>query len=233
MQIDIFASGSKGNSYQISDGKTLLLLEAGIPFKELQKKQGYRMGEEAGVLISHEHLDHSRAVRDVLKRGMNVYMSRGTKEVLGLENRAVVEIKAKGQFTIGTFTILPFETEHDAKEPLGFLLQSKATGEKLLFATDTYFIRYKFKGLTHVMIECNYAKDILDRNCEEKNVPSPLRQRLLESHFSLENVKNFHKASDLSQLKETYLIHLSDSNSDAARFKKEIQAITGTPVYVV
>lgn len=59
--------------------------------------------------------------------------------------------------------MLPVKTEHDAKEPLGFLIYSRTTREKLLFATDTYYIRYRFPGLTHIMIECNYAIDIMCR----------------------------------------------------------------------
>ncbi|EDO0821657.1 MBL fold metallo-hydrolase, partial [Listeria monocytogenes] len=57
-------------------------------------------------------------------------------------------------------------------------------------------------------------------------------KRVLQSHFSLENVKDFLKANDLSQLREIHLLHISEKNGDKERFKKEIQAMTGVPVYV-
>ena len=82
------------------------------------------------------------------------------------------------------------------------------------------------------MIECNYALDILNENVKNGRIGAFLKNRVLKSHFSLENVKEFIKATDLSELKEVWLLHLSDSNSNAERFKKEIQAITGTPVYI-
>src|SRR5690606_25201550 len=110
-------------------------------------------------------------------------------------------IQAKKQFQIGTWTILPFDTQHDVAEPLGFLL-SNTSGDKLLFATDTYYIRYKFKGLTHIMIECNYSLDILNENIAAGRVPQVMKKRLMRSHFSLENVKDMLQANDLSKLQE-------------------------------
>ena len=47
-------------------------------------------------------------------------------------------VKALEEFQLGTFQVLPFDVEHDVPEPLGFLLTSTATGEKLLYFTDTY-----------------------------------------------------------------------------------------------
>jgi phosphoribosyl 1,2-cyclic phosphodiesterase len=52
-------------------------------------------------------------------------------------------------------------------------------------------------------------------------------KRLVNSHFSLENVLEFLKANDTNKLKEIYLMHLSDKNSDAELFKNEIEKLTG------
>ncbi len=175
--------------------------------------------------------DHSKAVKEIMRAGIDCYMSRGTAEALGLSGHRINVIKAKQQFRIGTWTILPFETQHDAQEPLGFLLANQA-GDKLLYATDTYYIRYKFHGLTHIMVECNYSLDNLKRNVEAGAVPKELKSRILKSHFSLENVKRFLQANDLGKVQEIWLLHLSDGNSDAERFKREIQSLTGKPTYI-
>jgi len=175
--------------------------------------------------------DHCKAVKEIMRAGIDCYMSRGTAEALGVSGHRLNIIKAKQQFRIGTWAILPFETQHDSAEPLGFLLVNQA-GDKLLYATDTYYIRYKFHGLTHIMVECNYAADILKRNVEAGAVPKELKGRILKSHFSLENVKQFLRANDLSRVREIWLLHLSDGNSDAERFKWEIQSMTGKPVYI-
>lgn len=230
MDIKVLASSSRANAYRISDGKTALLLEAGLSYKELQRALGFKTTELTAVLITHEHKDHSRAVADLAKAGIDCYMSAGTKEALGLSGHRIHELWPRVQTQIGTWTVLPFETQHDAAEPLGYLLASGQ--EKLLFATDTYYIRYKFNELTHIMVECNYAADILQENVEAERIPAALKQRLLQSHFSLANVKEFLRANDLSKVEEIHLLHLSDGNSDEARFKREIQELTGRVVMV-
>ena len=231
IEIVPLASGSRGNCYWLTDGSTPLLLEAGIQFKEIQKQLNFRVSELAGCLISHEHKDHSKAVPDMMKAGVNCYMSQGTVEALDVTGHRIHIIKAKQQFQLGTWTILPFETQHDAREPVGVILANQ-DGDKLLYATDTYYIRYRFAGLTHVMIECNYSLDILRANVAAGLVEPALKNRILQSHFSLEHVKDFLKANDLSKVREIWLLHLSDGNSDAERFKREIQELTGKPVYV-
>jgi len=226
-----YASGSRGNCYRITDGRTPLLLECGIPYKEIQKKLNFRISEIVACLISHEHQDHSKSVRDLMKVGIDCYMSKGTAEALDVSGHRLHIIKARQQFHIGSWVVLPFETQHDAVEPLGFLLANQ-DGDKLLYATDTYYIRYKFRDLTHIMIECNYAADILKTNVKAGLVEPALKSRILKSHFSLENVKSFLKANDLSKIQEIWLLHMSDGNSDEARFKREIQELTGKMVFV-
>ena len=231
IEIIPLASGSHGNCYRVTDGSTPLLLECGISYKRIQQGLDFRVSDLVGCLISHEHKDHCKAVADVMRAGIDVYISQGTIDALGLNRgHRVHSVKAREQFGVGTWTILPFETQHDAEEPLGFLLASKAG--KVLYATDTYYIRYRFSGLTHIMIECNYSMDILQRNVEDGAIPKTLKDRVLRSHFSLENVKEFLKANDLSQVREIWLLHLSDENGDAERFKREVQELTGKEVYI-
>ena len=166
-----------------------------------------------------------------MRAGIDCYMSRGTAEALGLSGHRLNIIKAKQQFQVGTWTILPFETEHDAAEPLGFLMANQ-DGERILYATDTYFIRYRFANLNVIAVECNYSLDILRTNVANGSVEPALKSRILKSHFSLENVKEFLMANDLSKVEAIFLLHLSDNNSNAERFKREIQELTGRMVFI-
>jgi phosphoribosyl 1,2-cyclic phosphodiesterase len=166
-----------------------------------------------------------------MRAGIDCYMSDGTAEALGISGHRVHIVKAKQQFKISTWTILPFEAEHDAAEPINFLLANRS-GDKLLYATDTFYIRYTFKGLTHIMIEANYSMGILKANVEAGTIDPILKNRVLKSHLSLENVKKFLQVNDLRKIQHIYLIHLSDINSDAERFKREIQELTGKHVII-
>lgn len=157
-------------------------------------------------------------------------MSQGAAEALGVSGHRVHIVKAKQQLKIGTWTILPFDTVHDAAEPLGYLLASGK--EKLLFATDTAYLKYRFRGLTHIMIEANFQRELLENSVEEGNIPAIVRNRIRRSHFDLEHLKEFFKVNDLSKLQEIWLLHLSDGNADEEMFKREIQSLTGKPTYI-
>jgi phosphoribosyl 1,2-cyclic phosphodiesterase len=231
IDIKVLASSSRGNCYHVTDGSTSLLLECGINYREIQKGLNFRMSDVAGCLITHEHKDHSKSVFEVTRAGIDCYMSAGTAEAIESSGYRVKVVEAKKIYYIGTWTILPFDVQHDVSEPLGFLLVNQS-GEKLLFATDTYYIKYRFKGLTHIMMECNYSMDILNENISSGSVPQVMKKRLMKSHFSLENVKEFFKANDMSKVQEIHLLHLSDNNSDEERFKREIMELTGKVVYI-
>ncbi len=231
IEIKTIATGSKGNCYHISDGSTQLLLEAGISFKQMQQGVNFETSKIAGVLVTHEHMDHCKGVEGCLKRGMTIYMSQGTKDGMGLTDVQIRTIKSKEQFRIGTWTILPFDVQHDVNEPLGYLLQSD-NGYKLLFATDTYYIKYKFTRLTHLMIECNYDQQTLDENVESGRIHPAMRKRVMRSHFGLENLLNFFAANDLSKVEEIHLLHLSDNNSNVERIFKAVARATGKMIYI-
>lgn len=231
INITPLGSSSAGNAYRVTDGKTILLLEAGLRYRDIQRALNFRMSGITGCLISHEHGDHCKAAADLAKAGVDIYASSGTLAALQLPAHRAKVIQAKRQFTIGTWTILPFDVEHDVAEPLGFLLMNQEM-EKLVFITDSFYCRYRFPGLTHIMIETNFSERILDQNIIDGRIPAVMKRRLIRSHFSFENAKDFLKANDLSRVQEIWLLHLSDTNSDEALFKREIQQITGKQVLV-
>jgi phosphoribosyl 1,2-cyclic phosphodiesterase len=56
MKLKVLASGSKGNCYLLSTPTGILLIEAGIPWKQIQKGLNFDLREVVACLISHEHL---------------------------------------------------------------------------------------------------------------------------------------------------------------------------------
>ena len=224
MNIQIIASDSKGNATLISDGYTNILLDAGIPYSKLSK--AVKLSKVDGVLISHEHADHCKAVYELLRRGTNVYMSYGTRKALMAFN--AVTVKHLEQFHIGTFTVLPFDLVHDVAEPLGFLLYSNKTKKKAVYIVDSGYVNYEFKGITHFLVEANYREDMLAKSDYHEAVKSRIRK----NHFSIDSLKQFFKESDLSKAEAIYLLHLSSANSDESVFVREIEQTAGVPVYI-
>jgi phosphoribosyl 1,2-cyclic phosphodiesterase len=218
-------SSSAGNLYTVSNGASTLLLECGLTIQRVKKALDFKLHEIAAALVTHEHLDHARAASDIAAAGIDVYMSAGTAHTLGLSGNRIKTIQALTQFKIGPWVILPFPTEHDAAEPLGFLIQNGQ--DKLLFATDTYFVRYKFAGLTHIALEVNYSLATL-----QPDLHPAQKKRLLKSHMSLNTALATLEANDLSLVREIWALHLSEGNSDAEMFKETIQKKTGLPVHI-
>lgn len=131
---------------------------------------------------------------------------------------------------MGSFKILPFDVHHDVP-CVGFVIEHPEMG-KLLFATDTMMLEYRFDGLNHIMIEANYSDDILEKNIDNGVVRSVMKDRLMTTHLSLENAIGMLKANDLSNVNEIILIHLSDNNSDVLTFRDAVVRATGKPVYI-
>jgi len=232
MDIKVLASSSKGNAYRISDSSTAFLLDAGIPLKALQVGCNFKLREIAGCFITHAHKDHSKAAQALASAGVDVYTGQGTIDACGLTGHRIHCIESLKEIEVGSFKVLPFDVEHDAPEPLGFLFASKSTGEKLLYFTDTYYIKYRFRGLTHILAECNYDAESMRHSVETGLIPIEMVPRLVKSHMSLDNLIALLKANDLSKVRQIYLIHLSENNSNAEYCKHEVQKYTGAEVFV-
>jgi phosphoribosyl 1,2-cyclic phosphodiesterase len=232
--VKCLASGSSGNSYAVDDGESVLLLEAGIPAKKILSGYLPLLPRVAGCLITHEHQDHAKGATGIAAAGINLYGTAGTFSGIPDIDRPYRKhvVRVGEQFTTANWAVLPFETKHDATEPCGYLLYSMAAREKLLFATDTYYIPNTFRGLNVIMMECNYSLPILEESIRDCRIHEAMRPRLLRSHFGLENVKDFFRANDMSTVRHIYLIHLSGNNADPKQFRREIERATGKPVTV-
>lgn len=231
MEVKVLASGSSGNSYLISEGEESILLDAGIPFKRLQALSGHKMLDVSGCLITHSHQDHIKAASDLMRFGVDCYVSKGEQERAGLKKHHRLKTIESGKaFDIGSFRVYPFKTVHDTPEPLGFYIISKT--QSLAYFTDTASLNYSFPNVDIIMAECNYSKAILQANVRSERVDMFLAERLLRSHMSLEELLRILKRDNYQRLKKVYLMHLSNTNSDEALFKEEVQKATGVEVIV-
>jgi phosphoribosyl 1,2-cyclic phosphodiesterase len=151
---------------------------------------------------------------------------------MGTDTHHRAERMIAGQiYNIGPFRVIPFSVMHDAAQPLGFLIHHPETGT-ILFVTDTYYVKDTFRNLNNVIVEANFCQKILDERLANNESPDFLRNRIFKSHMSLDTCKQLLQANDLRQVNNIVLIHLSDGNSHAVRFKDEVTALTGKQVHV-
>lgn len=220
MKLHVLGSSSSGNCYLFQSEKTgeVLAVEAGVKFNKVKKVLDFNLNSIVGCIVSHEHGDHAKCVGDFINACIPCYMSQGTKHALGFSS----SYWAKGllpfeQVVINGFRVIPFPVQHDAAEPYGYLIRHEECGT-VLFATDTYFLKYKFPGLNNVMLECNYSKEILDANFTAGRIDKKRYERTIKSHMSYDNCLLTLQANDLSQVCNILLLHLSDNNSNATEF---------------
>jgi phosphoribosyl 1,2-cyclic phosphodiesterase len=226
--VKVLASGSTGNCYIIQAGDDILLLECGINIKDIKQGLDFDLSKVKGCLVTHEHKDHCKAINNILAAGIDVYMSEGTAAGIEFKDERYSYrfnyLRHKVPKHIAGFTIIPFNVQHDVNEPLGFLIYHPTIG-KILFATDTYYLKTTFKNVDHILIECNYSEDVLPQ------LPA-WRARTIKSHMNLETLKETLRTWELGNTKDITLIHISNDNGEPERFQEEIETLTGIKTYV-
>lgn len=233
MKIEVFGSSSEGNAYRLSDGKTHLLIECGIPYNELKVKTNFFDPMPNACLISHEHGDHINCPEQLIKLGIPCYMSKYTLVEWGgdLSPSGVEIIEHDNQFSIGTFDIKPLEMRHDVY-CLGFYIYSNHLKESLFFATDTCYIPYKLPPMDYIMVEANYDIDILNDRIMNGYIDPSMKNRLARSHMEIDSTIHWLRNQNLTKTKRIYLLHLSYGSSNAEEFKNKVIECTGVPTTI-
>lgn len=226
MKLTIVGSGSKGNAYIVHNEHEALLIEAGCNFKAVKSVLDFNIGKVAGCLITHEHLDHSKYAKEVLNAGIDVYCLKATAESKGLKGHRVQHLLEGMTTYVGNFKVIAMSVRHDVP-CVCFLIEHKETG-RFCFLTDTIYCEYQFPGLNNMIVEANYGEEIID----QRNDPRFLRDRIVQSHMSIETCEQFLRANDLSKVNNIVLIHLSDRNSHARDFRNRIKSQTGCNVHI-
>lgn len=231
MKLKIIGTGSKGNAYLLeSNSGEVLLIECGVPVDKIKEALDFNLNKLVGCIMTHEHKDHSRSATELMKLGVDVYSSYKTHKVMNnLGSHRAKSFPESVSILLGEFQVLSFDVKHDAVDPLGFLIHHKECG-KVLFLTDTFFCGYTFTGLNNVIIEANYSKKIISQKYSDEM--EFLKDRILQSHMSLETCCSTLKANDLSQCNNIVLIHLSDTNSNELEFASTVAELTQKNVMV-
>jgi phosphoribosyl 1,2-cyclic phosphodiesterase len=232
----VLASGSKGNAVLVCSPKTCVLLDAGLSGKELSRrleKTPVNGAKLSGVVVSHEHQDHVRGCGVLSRRfDLPVYSSQGTLETLPPQvgQLASVQVFQSGvSFRIGDLVFHPFAISHDAKEPVGFIIEHQDT--RLGVCTDlgvaTQLVRTRLQGCHGLVLEANHDVDLLI------NGPYPwhLKQRIRSRHGHLSNMDTLEllKTIHHSRLKAVIFAHLSEVNNHPDKVCESVSEIRRSP----
>lgn len=214
-------SGSSGNAILISTDDTKILIDAGVSGKRTEQALqsiGVSASEIKGILITHEHSDHIKGA-GVLSRKHNIpiYATKITWQAFGGKLGKVIapnmrEIN-KSDFFIDDLLIEPFETPHDAADPIGFCVSKGA--KKIGVATDLgHFpkaVEHRLHACDLVLLEANHDKKMLASG----PYPYHLKQRIKGRHGHLSNDAAASAAIKLAAagVSSILLGHLSQENN--------------------
>lgn len=223
MRLTVLASGSTGNGYLFEARHSALLVECGVRPEVMMRRTAVPISRIAGALVTHEHKDHAGFVDRYAALGIRIFASEGTiKAIKGIvpEYQASV-LRSMHSWFIGEWKVMPFDTRHDAAEPLGFIIEHREAGS-ILFLTDTVCCPYDFRdlGLDHILVEANYDDEILDGNVANGLVDSARAARTRGTHMSLRSACELIRADQTAELKNVILIHLSRHNADREEFAR-------------
>lgn len=209
--LQVVSTGSSGNTYLLTCDEETLIIDCGVRFMEVKKMLNFNIRGIKGALVTHQHGDHSRSVIEYDMTGIEVW-----------KPYKYGNMRQKKSF--GGFNVSSFECIHDVP-CVGYLIEHPASGLKMLYATDTQYVKYTFSGLTAMLLEANYSEAYVNHD-EAKY------RHVLEGHLSIETAIECIKANMNERLKNIILCHLSTGNSDPVEFKKTVKEIVPDGVTV-
>ena len=229
MVLRVLGSSSSGNCYILDAGDEALILEAGVRFLEVKKALNFNLRKVVGCLITHQHNDHAKFIKSMVDNGFYTLALPEVWRAKGIEGGRAVPLKLGTGYRFGNFKVFPFNSYHDVP-CVGYVIDHPTSG-KILFLTDSCACDYRFKDLCHILIECNYSHEKLIEAIREGRTLQSQRERLLRSHMELDTCKDILSTTDLTDVDNIVLIHISDNNADERFFVSEVERATGKAVY--
>ncbi|MBC7220515.1 MBL fold metallo-hydrolase [Candidatus Bipolaricaulota bacterium] len=213
MRVCALGSGSSGNALLVEGPEGPLLVDAGLPWRELEARAaraGLGLTGLRWAVLTHEHADHVRGLDPLLRRGVDIAASAGTLRALGIEGTVV-----KPGIEIAGIQLFPFAVPHDAREPVGLRLE--ADGSRIGIATDlgqiTDGILAALAPCRTVVLEANHDVALLLAG----SYPWPLKVRILGPEGHLANEEAGRAIRTLGDSVERVLLaHLSEENNRPA-----------------
>jgi len=214
------ASGSRGNALYIADGETAVLVDVGLPSKEIVRRMssvGLSPKTLKAILVSHEHGDHIRGVGVLARRfGLSVHIAPETLDAAGdmLGHLPDVQHFEPGTpFRVHSLSVHPFSISHDAANPVGFTIGRGA--KRVGIATDlgipTHLVKSHLETCDILILEANHDPDLL------MNGPYPwhLKQRIRgrTGHLSNAQSRDLLREVMSERVRHIVLGHLSEQNN--------------------
>ncbi len=195
MRFSVLGSGSAGNSTIMECGSTRILIDAGLSAKQLCLRLaslGIAPESLSAILLTHEHGDHVRGLRNFLKKHpVPIYTTRDTAHVVreqGMGDATWKIFEAGQTFSIDHLTIESFSIQHDAVDPVAFVFGNGLNrfGHVSDAGQVTTSMIARLRSLCALFIEANYDDQLL---ADDTKRPWAIKQRISSRHGHLSNLQ--------------------------------------------
>ncbi len=229
MRVSVLASGSSGNATVVQVGDTCVLVDCGISYRQLAVRMravGLEPDRIGVVLLTHEHDDHVKGLDVFLRRHrVPVLATSGTLGAMPGPPPDAQPIMSGRQVRVGELTVLPVQISHDAREPVGFVIEGRDRRVGLVTDTGifTELLLDRLAGCHALFIECNHDRDLL----RVGPYPWPLKQRIASrtGHLSNEQACAAIERLAHSSLETVVGMHLSQTNNRPEMVERELSAV--------
>ncbi len=217
MFFQIIESSSAGNCAFAESESVRFLIDAGIGVRKIQsylEKRGLNLYDIDAVFITHEHIDHYRALKSFKGYPVKIFANQLTAESIQYLDSATKSLNWNlfntGQsFEFMGIEVSPFSVPHDTSDAVGyrFCMEDK----NLVWATDlgklTHSLRDVASRAQILVLESNYCPRMLDNS----NRPYHLKTRIKGSHGHLSNADAIALIENLDKdfIEKIYLAHIS------------------------
>lgn len=220
MKFKCLSTGSQGNCYILDNGEETLILDCGIPIREIKVGLDFRIDNVACCLVTHKHSDHSRALKKIKSIGIDVYSPY--LDNTDSEENSINRVQMK---KFGSYKVYAFKIPHNDTDNYGFLIETK--GEKVLYLTDFEYCPFNFKSqkINHFIVECNYQDELVDED-------SPNYVHKVLGHCGLNTAIELIKANKTDEMKNIILVHLGNDTTNREQIIESISKVANKGNFV-
>ena len=219
-------SGSEGNSFLIKTDKTIFMVDCGFNYKETENRLselGLTFSDINHILITHEHEDHMRAIKMIIKKEkIQISCSYGTAKKIGIVDE--VNIINPGDILVDNdLQVEVVPVPHDAREPCHYVFKKDTLKIGIItdFGSLTPKIIESYSNLNYLVVESNHDANLLMKS----SYPTSLKNRIFGKLGHANNDLTFDLISQIKKdkLKKIIFCHLSKQNNQKEIIKHTVK----------
>lgn len=234
MLLQIIESSSAGNCGFLQTPSANILIDAGVGIRKIDKylsSKNLSRDDIDAVFITHEHIDHYRALRSFKNTNAKIFANRLTADSIKYLDPETQSLDWRifddgVPFRFMDVALQAFSVPHDTSDAVGFAFFFEC-GKTLVWATDLGKVTFSVEDMARranvLVLESNYCPVMLDNSSR----PYSLKTRIKNSHGHLSNADAIALLGKLDRpkIERVFLGHVSRECNDVGHIKELLRSL--------